>query len=76
MVIQAKGEVSEMTVEVDPERCVGGGQCVLAAPHLFDQHDEDGTVVLLRQPEPGEVADARQAARVCPAGAIVVHASQ
>ncbi|MDQ6895281.1 MAG: ferredoxin [Actinomycetota bacterium] len=60
------------TVEVDVDRCVGGGQCVLAAPELFDQDDQDGTVILLRQPGAGDVADAVQAERVCPARAIHV----
>jgi ferredoxin len=60
------------TVEIDADRCVGGGQCVLAAPELFDQDDLDGTVILLRQPEPEEYGDAVQAQRVCPARAIHV----
>ena len=60
------------TVEIDADRCVGGGQCVLAAPDLFDQDELDGTVILLRQPEAGEDADAVQAERVCPAQAIHV----
>lgn len=60
------------SVEVDVDRCVGGGQCVLAAPALFDQDDLDGTVILLRQPEAGEDGDAMQAERVCPARAIHV----
>ena len=61
------------TVEIDTDRCVGGGQCVLAAPALFDQDDLDGTVILLRQPATADQADqaaAAQAARVCPARAI------
>lgn len=60
------------TIEVDADRCVGGGQCVLAAPDLFDQDELDGTVILLRQPESAEAADAMQAERVCPARAIYV----
>lgn len=62
-----------MSVEVDVDACVGGGQCVLSAPELFDQSDDDGSVILLRQPVgDSEVADAEQAARVCPAAAIHV----
>ena len=60
------------TIEVDADRCVGGGQCVLAAPELFDQDELDGTVILLRQPAEDEDADAVQAERVCPARAIHV----
>jgi ferredoxin len=59
-----------MRITVDIDRCVGGGQCVLSAPELFDQSDEDGTAVLLRQPLPEDEDEARQAARVCPASAI------
>jgi ferredoxin len=64
-----------MRISVDVDRCIGGGQCVLSAPELFDQSDDDGTVILLRQPGPGEEEDAQQAARVCPARAIALHDS-
>jgi ferredoxin len=36
-----------MKVAVEQDRCVGSGQCVLLAPDVFDQRDEDGSVVLL-----------------------------
>lgn len=61
-----------MRISVDVEACVGGGQCVLSAPDLFDQSDDDGTVILLRQPNADQEHEALQAERVCPAGAIVV----
>ncbi|MFF0087030.1 ferredoxin [Streptomyces canus] len=32
-----------MRIDVDADRCVGAGQCVMAAPKVFDQND-DGTV--------------------------------
>lgn len=62
-----------MKVTVDQDRCVGGGQCVLIAPDVFDQRDEDGIVVLLES-APGEdrAEDVREAAHVCPAAAIAV----
>lgn len=59
-----------MQISVDVDRCVGGGQCVLSAPDLFDQNDDDGTVILLGQPSSAQHDEARQAARVCPAAAI------
>jgi len=59
-----------MEIKVDVDRCIAGGQCVLSAPDLFDQNDDDGTVILLGQPNPDQEEDARQAARVCPAAAI------
>ncbi|MFC0435155.1 ferredoxin [Kutzneria buriramensis] len=60
-----------MKVVIDQDKCVGAGQCVLLAPEVFDQRDEDGVVVLLQENPPAELHDAvRQAAQVCPALAI------
>jgi ferredoxin len=60
-----------MRVLIDQEKCVGSGQCVLAAPTVFDQRDEDGIAVLLTDNPPAEAWDGvRQAARLCPALAI------
>ncbi|GAB3160822.1 ferredoxin [Microbispora hainanensis] len=63
----------DMKVIVDEAACCGAGQCVLIAPEVFDQRDEDGIVVLL-EPEPAEDRHTavREAAAVCPAGAIHV----
>ncbi|MET9080750.1 ferredoxin [Streptomyces sp. NPDC004237] len=60
-----------MRVAVDVPRCVASGQCVLLAPDVFDQRDEDGTVVLLDEAPSAELYDAvRQSATACPAAAI------
>ncbi|MDX2681476.1 ferredoxin [Streptomyces sp. NY05-11A] len=60
-----------MRVEVDVPKCVASGQCVLLAPDVFDQRDEDGMVVLLDETPPAELQDAvRESATVCPAAAI------
>ncbi len=62
-----------MRVEVDRDRCCGSGNCVMTVPTVFDQDDSDGLVVLRTPEPPEEVADAvRQAARLCPSGAISV----
>ena len=57
-----------MRIILDEETCIGAGQCVLAAPDVFDQRDEDGIAVLLQE-NPGE--DQRgaveEAAIRCPA---------
>ncbi|MFF3438408.1 ferredoxin [Streptosporangium sp. NPDC002721] len=60
-----------MNVTVDTGRCCGAGQCVLLVPDVFDQGDDDGIVVLL-DPAPAEPLHAavREAAGVCPTGAI------
>lgn len=62
-----------MQITIHEEKCCGAGQCVLVAPEVFDQRDEDGVVVLLDDapPEPRHAA-AREAAAVCPAAAIEV----
>jgi ferredoxin len=60
-----------MKVAVEQDKCVASGQCVLLAPDVFDQRDEDGSVVLLQENPPAELHDdVREAARVCPALAI------
>jgi ferredoxin len=62
-----------MKVSVDTDKCIGSGQCVLTAPGVFDQRDEDGIVVLLNPDPPADVAaDVQQAAALCPALAITV----
>jgi ferredoxin len=60
-----------MKVLIDQDRCVGAGQCVLSAPEVFDQREEDGIVILLNENPSAELHDAvRTAAQVCPALAI------
>ncbi|MEI5524816.1 ferredoxin [Streptomyces brasiliscabiei] len=62
-----------MKLHVDETKCCGAGQCVLIAPDIFDQRDEDGIVVLLDPTPPApHHPSAREAAAVCPARAIGV----
>ncbi|MGW4125464.1 ferredoxin [Nocardia sp. NPDC004711] len=62
-----------MRIEVDEDKCVGAGQCVLAAVEVFDQREEDGVVVLLDDAPRAELYQAvREAAMLCPAAAIRV----
>ena len=60
-----------MRVEVDAPKCVASGQCVLLAPEVFDQQEEDGLVILLdAAPVPDHHDAVRESAAVCPAAAI------
>ncbi|MEV6038980.1 ferredoxin [Nonomuraea sp. NPDC052116] len=60
-----------MNVSVEADKCVAAGQCVLLAPEVFDQREEDGVVILLDDTPAAEHHDAvREAAMVCPAAAI------
>lgn len=62
-----------LRIAIDPAACVGAGQCVMAAPELFDQRTADGVVVLLQaEPPPSLREAAREAAALCPARAIRV----
>jgi len=62
-----------MRITVNRSRCIAAGQCVLKAPRVFDQDEQDGIVVLLSEnPAPEFEASARLAARVCPSEAITV----
>jgi ferredoxin len=57
-----------MKVTVNEDRCLGAGQCVLAAREVFDQREDDGIVVLLTDsPDPSQFENVREAARLCPA---------
>ena len=56
-----------MRIVVDVERCRGAGQCALTAPEVFDQDEEDGTVIVLVDEPPPELHQAVDAAaRLCP----------
>ncbi|WP_424888863.1 ferredoxin [Streptomyces sp. XH2] len=62
-----------MRITADTARCVGAGQCVLNAPHAFDQDDDGLVTLLLAEPGAGEEAGVRLAAGLCPSRAITVH---
>jgi ferredoxin len=60
-----------MKLVLDLADCVAHGECVLAAPELFELSDGDDVAQLLES-EPGEElrAQAEAAVRACPAQAI------
>jgi ferredoxin len=60
-----------MRVELDEPKCVASGQCVMVAPEVFDQREDDGVAFLLvEEPEDAQLDDVREAVAVCPAAAI------
>jgi ferredoxin len=62
-----------MKVTVDQNICASSGNCVMNAPEVFDQRDQDGVVVLLNEhPSDYQAEGARQAAAACPAQAIYI----
>ncbi|WP_099024904.1 ferredoxin [Mycolicibacterium palauense] len=60
-----------MNITVDYDLCEGHGQCLMAAPDLFDVSDDTGKVVVLNaEPAESERDRATRAAAACPAQAI------
>ncbi|WND34107.1 ferredoxin [Streptomyces sp. BB1-1-1] len=68
------GRASEArNISVERDRCVGAGQCVLAAPSVFDQDEEEGLVLVLDGEPPASQSDAvREAVWACPSGALAL----
>ena len=62
--------MSAMRIEADRDACIGSGNCVMVAGAVFDQ-DDDGVVQPLVNEVPDEELDhAREAVKLCPAGAL------
>ena len=60
-----------MRVAADRDVCIGSGNCVLTAPTVFDQDEDEGLVVVLDSDvEPRDVDDVREAVAHCPSGAL------
>lgn len=60
-------------VRVDREMCCAAGNCVLIAPEVFDQSEEDGQVVLVQSaPQARLWQSLVAAANACPVSAIDV----
>lgn len=69
----AEGVAVQARIEADTTRCCGSGMCVLIAPEVFGQNDEDGVVeVLIARPGPEHLQDVRMAVRGCPTSAITL----
>jgi ferredoxin len=60
-----------MKVIVDFDACAAHGDCVVAAPEVFDLGDDDDIVTLLQAEPPEELrAQVQSAADACPMAAI------
>ncbi|MBE8476477.1 MULTISPECIES: ferredoxin [Streptomyces] len=59
-----------MKVELDADKCVASGQCVLAAMDVFDQDDDGIAILLEEQVGDDRLDDVKEAVVVCPAAAI------
>ena len=60
-----------MRVAADRDVCIGSGNCVLTAPTVFDQDEDEGLVVVLDSDlEPQDADDVREAVAHCPSGAL------
>jgi ferredoxin len=64
-------EVITVKVQANRDVCIGAGLCLLAAPDVFDQSDDDGLVVLLDK-HPEDAPSVREAVANCPSGAISI----
>lgn len=60
-------------IVADRSRCVGGGNCVMSAPQLFTQAEDDGLVQVIRSILSEEdMAAAEFAVNSCPAQALTI----
>lgn len=59
-------------LKIDRDRCQGHGQCVMAAPELFELDDDGLSVALRSELAEEELRAARTAELVCPVSAIRV----
>ncbi|WP_063002598.1 ferredoxin [Nocardia mikamii] len=60
-----------MNIIVDYDRCEGHGECVIAAPEVFDLNDDgDEVVVLDDTPAEALLNKVETAAKLCPVAAL------
>ncbi|MCD9879710.1 ferredoxin [Streptomyces guryensis] len=59
-----------MKVELEADKCVASGQCVLAAMEVFDQDDDGIAILLEEQVGDDQLDNVKEAIAVCPAAAI------
>ncbi len=61
-----------MKIAADRDVCIGAGLCVATSDTVFDQDDDGIVVVLVQEPDGADGDEAREAASLCPSGALRV----
>jgi ferredoxin len=62
-----------MRIAADMTRCIGSGQCAIAASRVFDQNDADGLVIVLLADPPEPLREGvRAAVAACPSQALSI----
>ena len=61
-----------MRVTIDREKCRGAGQCVMAAPGVFDHDDEGVAFAVKERPDDDEYDDVQSAVVSCPTGSVSI----
>lgn len=60
-------------VVADKARCMGNGNCVMSAPHLFAQGEDDGLVQVIKADlEEKDLESAELAVNSCPSQALTI----
>jgi ferredoxin len=61
-------------VSADTSKCQAYGNCLLAAPDVFDLNDDNALVEILQEHPPEEMRPAvEEAVRSCPVEALTLH---
>ena len=61
-----------MRITIDSDKCCGYGDCVLAAPDVFDLGDDNVAFLLVEDPRPDLYEEAAAGAAACPVEAIEI----
>lgn len=61
-----------MRIITDSDLCIGAGQCVLAAPGIFDQGEDALVTLVTETPDDSQRGSVQQAIVRCPSGAIAL----
>jgi len=64
--------MSQKTLVVDPDKCIGCNTCPLVAPEYFELNTTDYKAVVKKQPDNFEDPSVNQSVTSCPVGAISI----